>query len=217
MGDASPDFAHHTHLAIEIADLETVLRGAGIYHRLSFRGSRVGSAHIFPLAQTKSKMYSASHVKLHLQLWHDGRRDAGHVILVISNGNFWEMLGILSEQLDIHLRKAESLENFFEKLQCSLEVRRVRETFRWSHKDANTDFWIQAKKARTESKVYCRRNESQKWNEAVVKDDEIGILPNHKLLQCALAEYLIDDRVWLRMLHNDQRDYIESVKTLNER
>ena len=162
-------------------------------------------------------MYSTTHLKLHLQLWHYGRRDAGHVILVIRKENFWEMLGILSEQLDTHLRNAESLENFFEKLQWSLEARRVGETFRWSHKDANTDFWIRVRKTHTGSKVNCRNRERQTWNEAIVKDDEIGILPNYKLLQCALAEYLVDDGLWHKMLYYVQEDYIKSVKTLNER
>lgn len=73
------------------------------------------------------------------------------------------------------------------------------------------------RKTPTGSKVYCSNNGSQTWDEAIVKDDEVGILPNCKLLQCALAEYLVDDVLWQEMLHDDQLDYIKSVKTLNER
>ena len=92
-----------------------------------------------------------------------------------------------------------------------------RRSIRWSHIGDDTDLWILVRETPTRSKVYCRNNGSQTWDEATVKEDEIGILPNDKLLQCALAEYLVDDELWQGMSYNDRTDYNKFVETLNER
>ena len=151
--------------------------------------------------QAESTMYSLENVKLHLQLQKfgdDGKKGAGHVALVIRKACFWKMLGMLSKSIDSYLRNRETKKIFFGKLVLSLKDPCFEEAFDWS-------------------KVYCRNNGSQTWDEATVKEDEIGILPNDKLLQCALAEYLVDDELWQGMSYNDRTDYNKFVETLNER
>jgi len=165
-------------------------------------------------------MYSLENVKLHLQLQQfgdDGKKGAGHVALVIRKACFWKMLGMLSRSIDSYLRNEETKEIFFGKLLLSLEAPCFEEAFDWSHIGDDTDLWILVRETPTRSKVYCRNNGSQTWDEATVKEDEIGILPNDKLLQCALAEYLVDDELWQGMSDNDHTDYNKSIETLNER
>lgn len=165
-------------------------------------------------------MYSLENVKLHLRLQQfgdDGKKVAGHVALVIRKACFWKMLGMLSKSIDSYLRNKETKEIFFGKLVLSLEDPCFEDAFDWSDTGDGTDIWILVRDTPTSMKVYCRNNESQKWDEATVNDDEIGILPNYKLLQCTLADYLVDDELWQGMSDNDHLDYIKSIKTLDER
>lgn len=165
-------------------------------------------------------MYSLENVKLHLRLQQfgdDGKKGAGHVALVIRKACFWKMLGVLSKSIDSYLRNKETKEIFFGKLVLSLEDPCFEEAFDWSDTGDGTDIWMLVRDTPKSSKVYCRNSQSQKWDEATVNDDDIGILPNEKLLQCALAEYLVDDELWQGMSYNDRTDYINFIKTLNER
>lgn len=80
-------------------------------------------------------MYSLENVKLHLQLrqpGNDGKKGAGHVALVIRKACFWKMLGMLSEQIDRHLRNEETREMFFKELLSSLDAPCFKEAFDWS-------------------------------------------------------------------------------------
>jgi hypothetical protein len=136
-------------------------------------------------------MSSSPPVSLYLELWHPigrGKTHAGHVLLIISKKRFWEVLKVLSREIDSHIRHERSLESFFRTLQSSLESSCKKGTFRWSDEDVDVDVWIEVRKHPQESKVYCSDDGRQTWSEVVKY--KVGASPQYGSLQCALAEHL---------------------------
>jgi hypothetical protein len=153
------------------------------------------------------------HVKLHLELWQSLADHAGHVVLVIQKQRVWEMLELLSNDIDSHLRSKETLEGFFKKLHISLNDPLESGIFRWSNKGLNADLWIQIRKTPNESKVYCSDDGCETWGEVIPQSDACG-LARYKPLQCALANYLLDDELFQEMSTPDMRAYERLWKAL---